>query len=64
MKRKVTGTNETNDNVKKEKFDSGFKIPKKPASDFKSGATYTAKHNSTNKPWVSFSSNAKNKYCS
>ncbi|CAC5417093.1 unnamed protein product [Mytilus coruscus] len=52
MKRKLTSTNETNDSgFKKGKFDNGFKIPKKPAADFKSGATYTAKQNSTNKPW-------------
>ncbi|CAC5381165.1 unnamed protein product [Mytilus coruscus] len=37
---------------KKGKFDNGFKIPKKPVADFKSGATYTAKQNSTNKPWT------------
>ncbi|CAC5400632.1 unnamed protein product [Mytilus coruscus] len=54
MKRKVTSTNETNDSgFKKGKFDNEFKIPKKPAADFKSGATYTEEQNSTNKPWNS-----------
>lgn len=58
IKKKVTSTNETNGNgFKKGKFDNGFKIPKKPAADFESEAT--AKQNSKNKPWVSFSSNAK-----
>lgn len=50
FKRKVTSTNETNDNgFKKGTFDNWFRIPKKSAADFKSGATYTAKQYSTNK---------------
>ncbi|CAC5421396.1 unnamed protein product [Mytilus coruscus] len=64
MKRKVTSTNETNDSgFKKGKFDNGFKIPKKPAADFKSGATYIAKQNSTNKPWPISSSKGVYKDC-